>query len=474
MAEALKDNLKLLGRYSILKELRRDRYTAAYLAFDPVLNRELVVKAVQLRPAAGQEATGHDRIDQAFMRQAQAAGRLHHPHIVTVFDAGRLRNVGYLALEKVDGKLLSEALAEGFRPGFLEAADIVARVADAVEYAHARGVPHGHLGSSRIYLQRQDRSPRVMGFGGWIDTGVTGDFELAATHAMLPYFENELGAEARRKDVQALGALLFLLMTGTRPDLKALHERRSTESAIIDLHPTAPLVLAEIAESALGLRNLRPYGSAAQMRAALTAYLWGHREAQTLPNAVTIMGSPARLETAPSSASVSTSSTKVRTRTSEVRPRRGMGRMAAIAVTFIVAIGIASAAWHGGPSAPEPEPTSGVPRAAVKPAPAAVTHPTATAATATAERTSAQTTRFGPTPATDTSAATQGVVHIAVVPWGEVYVDGAARGMAPPLLQLTLPAGPHTIEVRNGDRPPYVAQVEVAPDRPQRIAHRFQ
>src|SRR5512139_4262309 len=112
MAEALKDNLKLLGRYSILRELRRDRYTAAYLAFDPVLSRELIVKAVQLRPAAGQEATGHDRIDQAFMRQAQAAGRLHHPHIVTVFDAGHVNRIGYLALEKVDGKLLDELLAE--------------------------------------------------------------------------------------------------------------------------------------------------------------------------------------------------------------------------------------------------------------------------------------------------------------------------------------------------------------------------
>ena len=89
MAEALTHNLKLIGRYSILRELRRDRYTVAYLAFDPVLNRELIVKAVQLRPAPGQATTGHDRIDQAFMRQAQAAGRLHHPHILTVFDFGQ-------------------------------------------------------------------------------------------------------------------------------------------------------------------------------------------------------------------------------------------------------------------------------------------------------------------------------------------------------------------------------------------------
>ncbi len=468
MAEALKDNLKLLGRYSILRELRRDRYTAAYLAFDPVLNRELVVKAVQLRPAAGQDATGHDRIDQAFMRQAQAAGRLHHPHIVTVFDAGRLRNVGYLALEKVDGKLLSEALADGFRPGFPEAADIVARVADAVDYAHSRGIPHGHLGASRIYLQDRDRSPRVMGFGGWIDTGVTGDFELAATQAMLPYFENELGPEARRKDVQALGALLFLLMTGTRPDLKALRERRSTDSAIVDLDRAAPRELAEIAESALGLRDLRSFGSAAQMRNALTSYLWGQSEARTLPNVTTAIGSPARpaLTSAPASA---VPASRVRTGTAPRRPA-GKGKLAAIAVLALALIGIAVAAWHddADPNATQ-TPAPLVRPAPLKPAPSAVI----AAPPGSTARSSAQTTRFGPSPSS-AAADTQGVVNIAVAPWGEVYVDGAARGMAPPLQQLTLPPGPHTIELRHGDRTPHVAQVEVAPDRPQRVSHRFQ
>ena len=410
MAEALKHNLKLIGRYAILRELRRDRYTAAYLAFDPVLNRELVVKAVQLRPAPGHEASGHDRIDQAFMRQAQAAGRLHHPHIVTVLDAGRLRNVGYLALEKVDGKLLSEALAEGFRPGFLEAADLVARVADAIEYAHARGVPHGHLGPSRIYLQGPGRSPRVMGFGGWIDTGVTGDFELAGTEAMLPYFENELGAEARRKDVRALGALLFLLLTGARPDVRALRERSGTESAIIDLRPTAPLALAEIADSALELRNLRPYGTAAQMRNALTGYLWANRESQALPDAATIAGFPARLEIAPPSPAKTTSPAPAKTRIRPTAPqRRGAAAGAvAIAAAVVALIGIGLAAWHAQTdSAPGARPGSAAPPVPVSSAPAAaVASATAMeAATPASARTSAQTTRFGPAPAAGRSAS---------------------------------------------------------------------
>jgi hypothetical protein len=68
----------------------------------------------------------------------------------------------------------------------------------------------------------------------------------------------------------------------------------------------------------------------------------------------------------------------------------------------------------------------------------------------------------------------RGIIAFAVAPWGEVYVNGAAHGTTPPLTQLLLPAGRHTIELRNGQRQPYIAQVDVSPDRPQRISHRFQ
>ena len=299
-APTLASNVKLVGRYSVLRELRRDRYTTVYLAFDPVLNRELIVKSVQLHPTQGQDRTAHERIEQAFMRQAQAAGRLHHPHVVTVFDAGHVNRIGYIALEKVDGKLLDELLAEGYRPGFLQAADIVARVADAVEFAHSRGIPHGHLSPSRIYLQGPERLPKVMGFGGWIDSGSTGDFELHGTERMLPYFGNELSNEARRKDVRALGALLFLLLTGERPDVKILRtQTKGAESPVLQLRPTAPLALAEIAEQTLELGGTRVFATAGQVRNALTTFLWGNRGDMPLPNSATITGMPARMAVMP-------------------------------------------------------------------------------------------------------------------------------------------------------------------------------
>ena len=482
MPEALTQNLKLIGRYSILRELRRDRHTVAYLAMDPVLNRELVLKAVQLQPRRGEESAGHERIEQAFMRQAQAAGRLHHPHIVTVFDAGRVHNIGFLALERVDGKLLDEAMHDGFRPGVLQAADIAARVADAIEHAHSRGVPHGHLAPSRIYLQEPDKVPKVMGFGGWIDSGTTGDFELAGTQSMLPYFQNELGPEARRKDIRALGALLFLLLTGARPDLNALRGRKSGESPIIAIRPAAPLALAEIAEIALELHGARPFGTAAQFRNALTTFLWGNRGNQP-SSALTITGMPARVEIVPTAqirvATVGVESTR---RVSRQAPSRASSPItaaaAACAIALIAAFG---AAWHGASGPPSAK--SEAQELLMQP----VVSDSATPVATRGQDSAAADVRTEPAPQSSNTRANasratkaavpggeKGLVVFAVAPWGEVFVNGAREGTTPPLAQLQLPAGRHTIELRNGQRQPYVAQIDVAPGRPLRISHLFQ
>jgi len=486
MLDSLAKNVKLIGRYTVLRELRRDRYTVAYLASDPVLNRELVVKAVQIQPKAGHDAAGHDRIEQAFMRQAQAAGRLHHPNIVTVFDAGRFRDMGYLALERVDGKLLDEAMAEGFQPGFLQAADIAARVADAVEYAHARGVPHGHLAPSRIYLQGAERTPRVMGFGGWIDSGTTGDFELAGTQSMLPYFQNELSPDARRKDVRALGALLFLLLTGTRPDVNALRCHKSGDSPILDLRPDAPVELAEIAENALGLTGSRPFGTAAQFRNALTTYLWGNRGVQGLPSAATITGMPASMAILPGKQGAPTIRAPRPVPAQRAPARRSWSNAVAIGVaaTAVALIGAFAVTSRNA------DLVSPAPATASAPTPSAVTvhplsradpDPTDEASSLPPAMTSIDDAQTQSAPAAQRPARSgvapapaRGVIAFAVAPWGEVYVNGAAQGTTPPLTQLLLPAGRHTIELRNGERVPYVAQVDVSPDRPQRISHRFQ
>ena len=72
------------------------------------------------------------------------------------------------------------------------------------------------------------------------------------------------------------------------------------------------------------------------------------------------------------------------------------------------------------------------------------------------------------------AAAAEGKVVMAITPWGDVFVDGQRRGASPPIQSLDLPAGPHRIEIRNGDFPAYVQQIVVKPGEPVRIRHRFQ
>jgi len=67
----------------------------------------------------------------------------------------------------------------------------------------------------------------------------------------------------------------------------------------------------------------------------------------------------------------------------------------------------------------------------------------------------------------------QGLVHIAISPWGQVEVNGAPAGTAPPLTRLELPQGTHTITIRNEDFPPYTQRVQVDPERPVTLKHRF-
>lgn len=474
-------NVKMVGRYTVLRVLRRDRYTTVYLAFDPVLARELIIKAVQLHPSQGGDRAAHERVEQAFMRQAQAAGRLHHPHIVTVFDAAQVNRIGYIALEKVDGKLLDELLAEGYRPGFLQAADIVARVADAVEFAHSKAVPHGHLSPSRIYLQGQERTPKVMGFGGWIDSGTTGDFELHGTDSMLPFFGDEISGEARRKDVRALGALLYTLLTGVRPDVKLMKARgKGEESPILQLRPTAPLGLAEIAEQALELGGSRVFSSAAQVRNALTSFLWGNRGEQPLPNSATIAGMPARMAVVPKPAASLTVNTLATPLPRTVRERRSWrvpmigAAVGVVAIALLALLGLRGMAHTVAPISPVPAP------AATTPAPASAPSSSRTAADVATPVVAVEGSGGAPheapreAPRSTVSAAAQGTVALTVAPWGAIFVNGDARGTTPPLTQLNLPAGRHTIEIRNGEQPPYITQVDVTPERPQQIRHRFQ
>lgn len=484
MNDALSPNPRSIGRYTVLREVRRGKASATYVGLDPVMHREVVLKVVQVPPPATLDS-GDAQIaplEAAFVRQAQAAGKLHHPHIVTVFDAGRVHHLAYLAIERVAGRPLAELLASGWRPEFVHCASIGARVADAIEYAHVQGVAHGHLGPQHVIVQ-SDGAPKVEGFGGWIDGGAGDEEALARTERLLPYFQNELTEEARRRDVRAIAALLHMMLTGKAPQIDAATK---APRSVLTLRPGVPPALARIVDDTLAPDRPGGHRTAGDLRDALTAYLWSERKTHVAPATIGIpLAAPPREQaTGPAGAQIPPSPTRgpstqrpatapasgdepARTATlAEATAPQVRGaepslaqaggdfvrlawrrtvewfaghRSTVAAVAGLIGAGVVIGVLLAQFAGRGPAPTAAVAEvAAAKPQPA-----------------------FG-------------IVTFEVSPWGEVLVDNKPVGVAPPLTELKLPAGRHTIEIRHGELPAVAATIDVDPAKPLRIRHRFQ
>ncbi|MFO1331816.1 MAG: serine/threonine-protein kinase [Rubrivivax sp.] len=205
--------LLAIGRYALKRALGKGGFGAVYEAWDPLLSRMVAVKTLHVD--AGAEARA--MLDPLFLNEARAAAGLSHAHIVTVFDAGMSPQGVYIAMERVRGRDLRQALRDGWQPTPAEAALLVRRVADALAYAHARGVVHCDIKPANIFVTRRGR-PKVLDFG----------IARVAHRAALPALEGLVagsphhlapeqltgGTVDARADLYALGTVLYELLTG--------------------------------------------------------------------------------------------------------------------------------------------------------------------------------------------------------------------------------------------------------------------
>ncbi|MCU0293693.1 MAG: serine/threonine protein kinase, partial [Thermoanaerobaculaceae bacterium] len=142
-----------LGRYVIERVLGRGAMGVVYLARDPVIGRQVALKTLAV-PAETDEA---EEFQQRFLREAQAAGRLSHPVIVTVHDAGVDASTGlsYMAMEFIEGRSLKELIRSGHPFTFSEVARIGTALAGGLDYAHSKGVVHRDIKPANIILTGQ-------------------------------------------------------------------------------------------------------------------------------------------------------------------------------------------------------------------------------------------------------------------------------------------------------------------------------
>jgi serine/threonine protein kinase len=151
-----------VGRYAVEELLGRGSMGTVYLAHDPVIDRRVALKV--LRPDLGGEHGEQAR--RRFVREARAAGRLSHPNIVTVFDVGEdeEQKLAFIAMDYVEGRTLQAVTASGRRFAFAEAAELVATLARALDYAHRRGVVHRDVKPANVLLS-PDGAVKITDFG---------------------------------------------------------------------------------------------------------------------------------------------------------------------------------------------------------------------------------------------------------------------------------------------------------------------
>jgi serine/threonine-protein kinase len=205
-----------LGRYEIRREIGRGMMGVVYEAFDPALGRAIALKVIHLAfPVTPEEGAA---FEQRFLSEARIAGRLSHPGIVVVHDAGRDAQTGtlFIAMEYLGGRTLSQPRPEPALD-WREVLRLGARLAEALHHAHTAGVIHRDIKPANIMVLASG-DPKIMDFG--IAKVETARMKLTATGQSFgtPLYmspEQALGHEVDlRTDLFSLGSVLYWLLTG--------------------------------------------------------------------------------------------------------------------------------------------------------------------------------------------------------------------------------------------------------------------
>jgi serine/threonine-protein kinase len=471
-----------IGRYALKYRLGEGGLGTVYAAQDPLLSRLVAIKTLgtEMAPEA------RERFNSLFLNEARAVASLNHPHIVTVFDAGTSPQGAYIAMELLKGKDLRQLIKEGWRPKPVEAAQIVRRAADALAYAHAKGIVHRDVKPANIFMTGRTQ-PKVLDFGiarvaSQQESGTEDDFAAGSPYYMAPEQVRHDPVD-RRCDVYSLGVVLYELLTGVRPfqgaTLSQIAESVLTHQPplIHELNPGVPQALSLIAARAMEKDADNRYRSARALSRELRHWIEEQGDAEEEDEALAAEQRSRRLH----------------------RLGMGLGGAALLAALAWGAVG-----WWGTDPPPEPSIAAAQPLPAPAPLPMPVEASLPAAEPALAETASSATVQAEDTPpaavepepapaaaprerraapapaparpvarATAAAPLATGEVVLAISPWGQVEVNGAPAGIAPPLNRLTLTEGRHTITIRNDEFPPHRVTITVTPGQPVTVRHKF-
>lgn len=266
--------LTRLGKYEIWRELGRGAMGVVYEAFDPLIQRTVAIKTILKSSFDKSEA---EEAFSRFRREAQAAGRLTHPKIVSIYEYGEDEDMAYIVMELIRGKELKEYFDREERFDLKDGIHIVLQLLDALDYSHSRGVVHRDIKPANILIT-EDGLVKVADFGiakiestHLTQVGIV----LGTPTYMSP--EQFMGKSVdRRTDIYSAGVVLYQFLTGTRPFtgsvISIMHKAVNQEAVPpSQLNPAVPKSIDEVVKKAMAKRPDDRYQTAAEFMEALKA-----------------------------------------------------------------------------------------------------------------------------------------------------------------------------------------------------------
>jgi len=204
-----------IGKYKIIEVLGKGAMGIVYKALDPDINREVAIKTIHFDTAAeGQE---REDMQQRFMREAQAAGRLTHANIVMIYDVGREGGMTYIVMQFIEGRSLAKMIG-GERLPVEYIVRLMTQVCQALDYAHQKGIVHRDIKPANILIDKGG-NPFLADFG--VARMETSTVTQTGTVMGTPSYmspEQVMGKKIdKRSDIFSLGVILFELLAGKRP-----------------------------------------------------------------------------------------------------------------------------------------------------------------------------------------------------------------------------------------------------------------
>jgi serine/threonine-protein kinase len=270
-----KPEVERLGRYELQREIGRGAMGIVYLGRDSAINRKVAVKVIPLNSECSEAELAEARM--RFFREAETAGRLNHPNIVTIYDVGEERGLAYIAMEYLQGRHLSDYTASARLLDPLKVVDLAGRTAAALGFAHKQQIVHRDIKPANLMYEPGSDILKIMDFGIARITGLgnTRTGIVLGTPSFMSPEQLEGQTVTGRSDLFSLGVSLFQLLTGQLPfqadSMTGLMQQiaESPHPPLRAIRPDLPACVGAVIDRALAKDAAARFETGAQMAAAL-------------------------------------------------------------------------------------------------------------------------------------------------------------------------------------------------------------